>query len=337
MKTFLVALILAVAAVTALPYGDDPDYALVPVGAGNFKLVNIHQDPEPDNFFNAVTDTIFVLFTRSNPTSGQIIELGNPQSLVNSNFNPNHPVRVLIHGWQSDASSPSNTLPRDAYLATGDFNVIVVDWGAGAQTINYVSARNRVGAVGVVTAQFMQMINAQYPNVLPSDITIAGHSLGSHVAGFTGKNLIGNLRLGAIVALDAALPLFSIDTPAARVAVGDAAYVESIHTNAGLLGFDQPIGDSNFYPNWGSSQPGCGIDVSGACAHARSNEFFAESITTQRHFWSRQCGSYEEIVNRQCVAVGVDRKMGGEPIETLARGIYWLTTNNNSPFATGVV
>lgn len=213
----------------------------------------------------------------------------------------------------------------------------MVDWSAGAETINYVAARNRVGPVGAVTAQLIQMINRRHPNVHPRDITVVGHSLGAHIAGFVGKNLRGDMALGAVVALDAALPLFSIDEPLQRVHQDDATLVESIHTNAGLLGFDLPLGDSNFYPNGGSSQPGCGVDVSGSCAHSRAPEFFAESITTTRNFWARQCGSLAEAISETCMPVGVDRKMGGEPIDTLARGIYWLTTNRASPFAAGLV
>lgn len=92
MKTFLFA-VLAIAAVTALPYGNDPDYAMVPDGEGNFKLVNIHEDPEPESFFDAPTDTVFLLFTRSNPLVGHSLEIGNLESLTSSRFNPAHPTR----------------------------------------------------------------------------------------------------------------------------------------------------------------------------------------------------------------------------------------------------
>lgn len=214
--------------------------------------------------------------------------------------------------------------------------MIAVDWSAGAETINYPAARNRVGGVGAVTAVLIRQINRLYPQVHPRDITVVGHSLGAHAAGFAGRNLFGDMRLGALVALDAALPLFSYDLPNERVNDGDADYVESIHTNAGLLGFDRPIGTANFYPNGGSSQPGCVVDVAGNCSHSRAVEFFAESITSTRGFWARQCGSYEEILSNSCVPIGVDRKMGGEPVDNLAGGIYWLETGRSSPFANGV-
>lgn len=243
--------------------------------------------------------------------------------------------RFVIHGWQSDVDS--TVLIRNAYLARGDFNVVAVDWSAGAETINYIAARNRVGGVGGVTAQMIRLINRAYPSVMPRDITVVGHSLGAHAAGFAGRNLFDDMQLGSVVALDAALPLFSFDLPNERINDGDAMYVESIHTNAGLLGFDLPIGDANFYPNGGSSQPGCTIDLAGNCSHSRAVEFFAESVTTTRGFWARQCASYEEILMGSCTPSGVDRKMGGEPVDGLARGVYWLTTNRASPFATGIL
>lgn len=229
-----------------------------------------------------------------------------------------------------------NTLVRNAYLNHGDFNVIVVDWAVGASTTLYQTARNRVGAVGGATAQMILFLT-RVTGATANTMTVVGHNLGAHIAGMTGKNFIGANLLGSIVGLDASMNLFSIDQPAQRLSNGDAIYVESIHTNTGQNGFDQPLGDSSFYPNFGARQPGCGIDIAGNCAHGRAPEFFAESITTTRHFWSRQCSAYKDILMEICTAIGVDRKMGGEPIDTLARGIYWTTTNSNAPFATGVL
>lgn len=224
---------------------------------------------------------------------------------------------------------------REAYFENGDFNVIVVDWSVGADTTLLVTARNRVAPVGGTVAMLISMLTRSGFDI--GNLYIIGHNLGAHVAGFAGKNYIGEERIAAIVALDASLSNFSNDRPEERLAVGDAVYVESIHTNAGQQGFDWPLGDASFYPNFGNRQGGCGVDVTGNCAHNRAIELFAESINTQIHFWSRQCSAYKDILVEQCTAAGIDRKMGGQPVDTLARGIYWLTTNNASPFATGIV
>lgn len=227
---------------------------------------------------------------------------------------------------------------RAAYQTNGDFNVIVVDWSTGAATTLYQTARNRVGAVGGAIAYFLLYLT-RFTSADPGNFYLIGHNLGAHIAGIAGKNYDAERipRFGAIVALDASLNLFSMDSPNERIAVGDALYVESIHTNAGQNGFDQPLGDASFYPAFGNRQPGCGIDVTGNCSHLRAVEYFAESIITNTHFWSRQCEAYKNILMDECVAAGVDRKMGSEPVDTLARGIYWCSTNSASPFATGIL
>lgn len=164
--------------------------------------------------------------------------------------------------------------------------------------------------------------------------TVIGHSLGGHTAGIAGKR-VSRGRLNTVFALDPAFPLFSMDRPAERVAPGDAVYVEVMHTNAGLLGFDQPIGAASFYPNLGRTQPGCGADVSGNCAHSRAHQFFAESINSGPGFWGRRCRNYNDILTNNCVSNGANRRMGGEPSSVGATGVFWLQTNAGSPFARG--
>lgn len=111
----------------------------------------------------------------------------------------------------------------------------------------------------------------------------------------------------------------------------DAVYTEAIHTNAGNLGFDEPITQASFYPNWGSSQPGCGIDATGACAHERSNLFYSESIRST--FTARQCSGYQQILARNCPGIG-SGIMGGDAAKNL-NGVFFLATNSAAPFSQG--
>jgi pancreatic triacylglycerol lipase len=224
---------------------------------------------------------------------------------------------------------------RAAYLARGDFNCISIDWGVGAASITYIIARNNVDPAGAVAAQFVEFLEsvggADY-----NSMTIVGHSLGAHVAGFMGRHTQG--RLNTIIGTDPAGVLFSLDNPDGRLDDTDAQYVESIVTNGGTLGFMEPIGDANFYPNGGSSQPGCGIDITGACAHGRSNEFLAESINSVvSNFVSTRCASFAEIQAGTCTSSGPNINMGGEPSNhgRGAQGVYALTTNAAAPFAQG--
>ncbi|XP_055694320.1 phospholipase A1 VesT1.02-like [Lutzomyia longipalpis] len=322
-----------------MPVIDNKEWAMVPDTEGKFHIVNVQEalNQEAENFYNPETDIVYLLFTASNPTNGQTVIRNNAASLAASNFNPSHPTRILIHGWNGNANAASNTLVRNAYLQRGNFNVFVVDWGAGAQTINYITARNRVGPTGTIVGNFIHfLVNSGGAN--RAHISVIGHSLGAHVAGFAGKNHPPPNQLASVVGLDPAWPLFDANDPTVRMASTDAAFVESSHTNAGLLGFTVPIGDATYYPNWGSSQPGCGIDVSGACAHARSNQFFAESINTNTHFYAVRCpGGYDQILNQSCPQTGASRRKSGEPLDTTVHGVFWLPTNSASPFAMGPI
>lgn len=136
-------------------------------------LKSVEGEAEPA--FDAMTDVIFRLFTRQNPTVGQIITF-DINTVRNSNWNAAHGVRVLIHGWNGGGAGSSGML-RNEFLARDDYNVIAVDWGAGAQTPNYVAARNRVGPTGEAIAVLIDTIQAEGLTTF-GQVNVVGHSLG---------------------------------------------------------------------------------------------------------------------------------------------------------------
>lgn len=72
-----------------------------------------------------------------------------------------------------------------AFLVEGqhDINLFIVDWGAGANTVNYIGARRRVESVGRYMAQFIDFLVANAELDVKTTHLI-GHSLGAHVSGF---------------------------------------------------------------------------------------------------------------------------------------------------------
>lgn len=129
----------------------------------------------------------------------------------------------------------------------------------GANTLLYSTARNRIQSVADVLTNFINfLIEIDFTH--PREMIFAGHSLGAHIAGLTGKRFTQE-RIYAIFGLDPAGPLFSIGNANERLATNDAMYTEGIRTNAGDNGFDEPLCQADFYPNWGAVQPGCGVDV----------------------------------------------------------------------------
>ena len=91
-----------------------------------------------------------------------------------------------------------------------------------------------------------------------------GHSLGSHVCGFTGKTK----TLDGIIAIDPAGPNFEHHNRENRLDKNDAKFVEVLHTDAGELGIVQPIGHVDIYLNGGKTQPDCpGWITELGCSH----------------------------------------------------------------------
>lgn len=105
---------------------NDPNHrwAFIPDSEGRMHLIDInpYDTPEVEPAFVPANDVVFMLFTRQNPTVAQIInfDLGN---LAASNFNPAHPTRFTVHGWNGAPSNPVNVLTNQEYFRRGDYNV----------------------------------------------------------------------------------------------------------------------------------------------------------------------------------------------------------------------
>lgn len=111
-----------------------PRFAMVPDTDGRMFLADLRAEAvEPS--FNADNDVFFLLFTRQNPTAGQRIGL-DTSAIAGSNFAASRPTRFIVHGWNNNGGSQVNVEITSAYLRQGDYNVIVVDWGAGANTVS---------------------------------------------------------------------------------------------------------------------------------------------------------------------------------------------------------
>jgi pancreatic triacylglycerol lipase len=147
-------------------------------------------------------------------------------------------------------------------------------------------------------------------------------------------------RVNTIIGLDPAGPLFDINNRSERLAVGDAEYVECIHTNGfgtfsflGSFGIGSPICEANFYPNGiGGMQPNC---FTTGCSHMRAVTYFIESVINNK-FWANKCQSAQSIGRNVCRGKP-GAFMGGEPSNygKNAKGIYYLDTNGQSPYGQG--
>lgn len=158
---------------------------LVAIAGALSSPIDLNAEPI-DPFFNAVNDVQFILNTRENMATGYRLIFNNLASLQGSHYNPNRPTRFLIHGFLEGQGADLNTETSVALLRQYDSNIIFVDWSAGAQTINYIAARNRIDAVGAHVANYMDWLSDQNA-LIWSRLTVIGFSLGAHAAGMTGK------------------------------------------------------------------------------------------------------------------------------------------------------
>uniref|UniRef100_A0A336LYB0 CSON008132 protein n=1 Tax=Culicoides sonorensis TaxID=179676 RepID=A0A336LYB0_CULSO len=250
------------------------------------------------------------------------------------------PLKVLIHGWNSNRDHISIEPVKNAYLARGTDNLIIVDWSEGATQLYDVS-RSLVPRVGLRIGEMLQAFMDE-KNIPVENTHIIGHSLGAHIAGNVGKYFKG--KLDRVTGLDPAGPLFRSYSWDA-IAPNDATFVDVIHTGIGSAGELTARGTADFYPNRGfNPQPGCRrLDTLTAfsCSHFRAPQYFAESIISPMAFSAAEC-SEDEILHAVALCLpgkNLDGPRGlvymGENVDRNASGIYYLDTNALAPYGKG--
>ncbi|CAH4035432.1 endothelial lipase isoform X1 [Pieris brassicae] len=284
-------------------------------------------------------DIIYKLFTRPFLGTFEIIRNNDLRSLTRTRFNTSHPTIIYLFGF-SEASTGISTLTlKNAYLSTGEYNFVSVDWSRLVAFPWYVSAVQNTRYMGKRLADFIQFLNSA--GVPAGSLHVIGFSLGAEAAGFTGKELKRRgLLLGRITGLDPAYPGYSLYDSGGHLSNGDAAFVDVIHTNPGVFGFPQPIGDVDFYPNHGEwIQPGCWIDqllrnrqtnfVYG-CSHNRAWRLYAESVQNPTGFPSTACRDWRSTSSPCVFSVDGYMGLGAQPS---SNGKLYLATNDRPPFA----
>ncbi|CAG9759295.1 unnamed protein product [Ceutorhynchus assimilis] len=309
---------------------NDPRFLIYEVEEGLFEVDDLETSVANITTKSLNEDVTFYIFTPENPDRGVQVRASQLHDIVRkTGFNIRRQTLVVIHGWRNDYTAPVNDRIKNAALRNHNINVIVVDWSPIASR-NYVTAKGSVLAVGNYVGDFLLRLDDELDHRLHK-MTIVGHSLGAHVSGNVGARTKGLIT--TIIGLDPAGPLFSAKNINNRLDPTDAEYVHVIHTNDKRLGWGIKMGHADYFPNGGKSQPGCGLDISGSCAHARAYKFFAESLDND-NFSSKLCGSYSNFQKKRC-GENVPSNMGGFPIVRTSTGNYYLYTNKGSPFARG--
>ncbi|XP_053618388.1 pancreatic triacylglycerol lipase-like [Plodia interpunctella] len=274
------------------------------------------------------TDVVFHFYSQSNPTTSQVL-LPSVSSISASSFSNNRRTVFTIHNHGESVAGNFNAFVVPAHLSVEDVNLIAVDWSVGASA--YVEGLANAPEVGERVATFINLLLTNF-NSNEETFRIVGVGLGAQIAGIAAKNSVRPLP--HIIGLDPSL--FGWTHHPDLLNADDAGVVEVLHTTSGVLGYDYPLGDLDFYPNGGAYQNGCFVDV--ACSHIYSYAFYSESITREvnggNEFIGTECEDYESARALSCEGER-DISFGGTEPKTNVSGIYTFLTNPTVPFAQG--
>jgi pimeloyl-ACP methyl ester carboxylesterase len=287
---------------------------------------------------------VYTMYTRSNQNLGQTFT----HTTVPSVFVGSRRTVFLIHGWNSDGTSSWLHSMKNAFLTKEDINVVIVDWGGGAQLANYFQAASNTRTMGAYTALvFNNLINN---GGSPARSWCIGHSLGAHHCGHAGMRTATTLH--RVTGLDPAGPFFQSSSD---LTVGinptSGALVDIIHTDSDTLGQPQALGHIDFYPSGGLNQPGClrhvlrqaddelGPAPQGACSHSRAYEFFEESIRRDCFLSRSKCTNYSNLPGscssctcstNPCAHMGYDLESSCQ-----TAGLFYVDVTSAAPFCVG--
>ncbi|XP_030386745.1 vitellogenin-1-like [Scaptodrosophila lebanonensis] len=243
-------------------------------------------------------------------------------------FDAKKKVVIMATGWTTTINdTDAIDLISQAYNCRGDVNFVAVDAASFVDTLYTWSAFNTEEIGQSIAKGLVRLLE-----IVPvENIHLIGHSLGAHIVGAAGRHLqlLTNKTLPRITGLDPAKPCFNEGEVLSGLLRGDAKFIDVIHSNPGVLGKRDPLGDVDFYPSGLSPLPtGC---LSVTCAHARAWRYYAETIFpgNERNFLGKRCSSLTSLRENRCP--GIAQPMGYAVPHDL-RGNYFLEVNAKEPF-----
>lgn len=305
-------------------------WMLQPDGNGDPQVAILSgYEPQPDSL-----DSIqYLLFTNDRPGVAERVVWKDSCKPVFTRFDPKKKSKVLIHGFgdNADESFMYRELVK-AYRDHGDYNLIAIDWSDLSRVPWYRTAAGNTKRVGERVGDFIQALSKKN-HARVGDFEIIGFSLGSHVAGAAGQRL--KSKISRITGLDPAGVLFQNSPTDFRLDSSDARSVQIVHTSGGYLGFSDPLGHRDFFPNGGSwPQPGCQLDYASVCSHRRAYYYFAEAVRSDgRGFQSTKCKTYKDYESKNCKP-SQQLLLGEENSTQKLYGKFFLHTNPTEPFGT---
>ncbi|CAB0011059.1 unnamed protein product [Nesidiocoris tenuis] len=254
----------------------------------------------------------------------------------------NKTIVLYIHGFTEQATGPAPQTIKRAYMGRGEENLILVDWSTLSALPWYNHAIENTYFVATTISNFIDELVSK--GVTLDRFHIVGFSLGAEIAGLVGKMQSG--RLGRITGLDPAMPMYEWAGRLARLDKNDALFVDVIHTDGGVLGFDTPMGHADFYPNGGTpAQPGCDVEKIVeerrindyvACSHNKAWKYYADSVVNPYEFMAVECKNVRDFERGVCKSNRETPAFMGYAADNHLRGNFFLTTNDRAPYGRGI-
>jgi len=336
MKVFgLIVLIFASATCKSLYEKETSIFFPDPDKEGGLILANLR--PSPDFKLASPEDVHFYLYTKANPSTYDELFPGDLGSIDDSNFDSTASLKILIHGFGAGYESTFPRALKAEYVKpemTENINVISLDWSVLSASPDFFAAVENAQVASSTVTEFLNFLVTSGKTTWDK-VHLIGYSLGGQVVGQIGykvQQLGGGAIVNRITSLDPALPFFDVAAPENRTSKDDALFVDVIHTAAnGFLGMFEPLGHVDSYPNGGRYQPGCGIDLTGACGHGRAPAIFTESVFSTTKFHGLECESFENFEIGACAGHAVVEIGHFTPHDS--EGTYFFHTESESPFA----
>ncbi|CAB4032926.1 pancreatic lipase-related 2-like, partial [Paramuricea clavata] len=215
----------------------------------------------------SVIDTSFKLYNKAKP-AGVVLDNTNP---VTSDITAGNKIVVLVHGLSTTGGHDESmySAMRPELLAKKNsnnqeyLNVITVDWTGGVKVNDLQQSFGNARLVSAQISYFLKKLESR-GKLSCGDVHIIGFSLGASVAGLAGKRLKAqSCQIPRITGLDPVLynyeSIFRALPNGAKLHRSDATYVDVIHTHTR---FSDRVGNADFFPNGGQTQPGCGTSTS---------------------------------------------------------------------------
>ncbi|KAK0164528.1 hypothetical protein PV328_003145 [Microctonus aethiopoides] len=285
-----------------------------------------------------------------------------PQIQMHPKFDARKPTYFITHGYSSGINTEWFHNLTNAILNKVDGNVFAVDWATGSSG-DYFTAASNTRIVGSEIARVINHLKMNH-SLNPATLHLLGHSLGSHIMAYVGKN-ITNPSVNRITALDPAQPGFEGKNPIIRLDESDASFIDVIHTDGRSflpflgLGMTSGVGTVDLFVNGGKWQPNCILDGESfpyksiyklpkitinilynlaTCSHSRAPRYMAAAIKESCHMWAHRYHLESAslrwrnfIADEKCDKISCTI-MGLQTTQFPARGNFVIETSGTYPF-----